>query len=52
MFTLYSTSISKNPLKMVNLYEDATKLQVNSVQDACAKCFAVRASKFEILQTI
>ena len=51
MFTLYSTSISKNPLKMVNLYEDATKLQVNSVQDACAKCFAVHILKFEVLQT-
>ena len=28
-----------------------TRLKVNSVQEACAKCFAVHLLKFEILQT-
>ena len=32
--------------KIVNL------CKVNSVQEACAKCFAVHLLKFEILQTI
>ena len=34
-----------------NVYEGEFNLKVNSVQEACAKCFAVHLLKFEILQT-
>ena len=36
-------AVGENLLKLMS--------KVNSVQEACAKCFAVHISKFEILQT-
>ena len=36
-------------LKQQNILR--VKIKVNSVQEACAKCFVVHISKFEIVQT-
>ena len=43
--------IAKALLSKRNFYKCDCQFKVNSVQEACAKCFAVHLSKFEILQT-
>ena len=43
--------LNNNFQTVVEIWNILAKCKVNSVQEACAKCFAVHMLKFEILQT-